>query len=166
MKGTARIAASRAIRRGDERMKIRRVITSLLALLLVATSGYGQAWLLHAHDEHPWHAHAIDLSGDVGPGRGDPIPGDDHEHDEALPLESSDEGIIVVVRLELAISGGAASDVRAAGGILAANPTSICQALPAALVHDGPEWQRRCAHAVSASRAIESLLRSNHALLI
>lgn len=145
---------------------MRRGLTSSLALLAVASSGNGQAWLLHAHDEHPWHAHAIDLADGLEPVRGDSMPGDDHEHDELLSLQSSDEGIVVVLNSEPAISGCAASDVQSALGTLGSNPISICQALPVSLMHDARLWQRQCAHVATSSRAIESVLRSNHALLI
>jgi hypothetical protein len=75
-------------------------------------------------------------------------------------------GIIVVLNSEPAISGCAASDVQSALDTPGSSPTSICQALPASLMHDARLWQRQCAHAVTPSRAIDSVLRSNHALLI
>jgi hypothetical protein len=144
---------------------IRRFLTSLFVLLVVATCGNGQTWLLHAHEEHAWHAHAIESSGGLGPGRGNSMPGDDHEHDEPLPLESADDTILVVLRSEPAISGSASPDVQLAIGSSGTSAGPISTALTPSLTSDTQLWQQQCAHA-TALRALDTILRSNHALLI
>ncbi len=146
-------------------MMIRRVVATLLALLVVATSGGGRAWLLHAHDEHPWHAHAIDASGDPGLMRSDSHSDDGHEHDESLPLDPSDEGIVVVLKAAPAIASYGPGVENGGPGSLSANvPAAIATTTSSMTAGTPPRGQ--CAHAATASRAIESLLRSNHALLI
>lgn len=146
-------------------MMIRR---TLVVLLVVGASGNGQAWLLHAHDEHPWHAHAIDLSGGLGSVSSDSLPSNGHEHDDPLPLESSDAGIVVVLNSAPAIPGSTASDVQLTLGAFSSNPTvtSTCQALSTSTMHEARLWQRQCAHPWTSPRSVESLLRSNHAILI
>jgi len=146
-------------------MMHRRVVTTLLTLLVVGTSGNGQAWLLHAHDEHPWHAHAIDPSGGIGPMRSDSHSDDGYEHDESLPPDPSDEGIVVVLESGPAIA-------RCGSGVGNAGPSSLTTTLlpvfattTAAMTGDA-QPREQCAHTTNASRTVESLLRSNHALLI
>jgi hypothetical protein len=144
---------------------IRRVAATLLALLVVATSGSGQAWLLHAHDEHPWHAHAIDASGGLGSMRSDSRSDDGHEHDESLPVDPSDEGILVVLKSAPAIASYGPGAGPSSPGSLCSNVSpAIATAAFSMTVDTQP--RERCAHTATASRAIESLLRGNHALLI
>ena len=140
-------------------------MTTLLTLLVVATSGHGQAWLLHAHDEHPWHAHALHASGGVGPMRGDSRSDGDHEHDESLPLDPSDEGIVVVLKSAPAIASGSPGTENTGASVLSATVLPVLATTTSAMTADA-QPRERCAHTATASRAVESLLRSNHALLI
>jgi hypothetical protein len=145
-------------------MMIRRVVTTLLASLLVATSGNGQAWLLHAHDEHPWHAHAIDASGGLGPTGTSSRADDDHEHDESLPLDPSDEGTVVALKSGPAIARCGSGIEHAGRGFLSAILPPVWATTASSMTAGAQPWEQ-CAH-TTASRAVESLLRSNHALLI
>lgn len=144
---------------------LRRGLTVSFSFLVLATCGNGQAWLLHAHEEHPWHAHAIESSDGLGPVRGDSMPGDEHEHDESLPLELPDDVILVVLRTEPAISGNASPDVQSVLGSSVTSAGPISTALTPSLVTDTRPWQQQCAH-ITVLRAVDTILRSNHALLI
>jgi len=144
---------------------MQRGMSVVLAILVAAVFGNGQAYLLHAHDEDPWHAHAMDAAGGLGPMRSDSHPHDGHEHDESFPLDPSDEGIVVVLKSAPAIPSYGPGAGPWSPEPLCANVSPAIATATSSMTAD-MQPRERCAHPATASRAVESLLRSNHALLI
>lgn len=136
----------------------------VLAILVGASFGNGQAWLLHAHDEHALHAHAIDLSRGASPMRGDSGSGDDHGHGESLPFGFSNEGIVVVLQSEPAIASFRPGTGLSGPGSLLSSVLPASATTASSIMTDARP-QQRCAHA-TVLRAVDTILRSNHALLI
>lgn len=143
---------------------MRRTLSFWLVVLAATPSGIGQAWLLHEHGEHPWHAHAIAWNpGDERPD-GQRSPGDDHE--DSIPPGGPDQGIVVVFKSEAAATGRCFSGGQSAIGLSMFRPAVQTQAGAPCLAPIAQSAQRHCAHASTSSRRIEAVLRSNHALLI
>ncbi|MBI4717373.1 MAG: hypothetical protein HY763_06185 [Planctomycetes bacterium] len=145
---------------------VRRLLSSLLALAIVATSGNGQGWLVHAHDDHAWHGHALQQPEFTPPGYGDHSSDDDHRHDAPARDCPADEGIVLVIKSGVAVGGrwdgGARTTAKAA-----------CRPIPVGVDPQtrpvAGRWALHLppgAYGGGPSSAIASLLRTNHALLI
>lgn len=167
--GVVRLYARRSVLRRElvlSMAMMRRALSFLLIMPVVATSGIGQAWLLHEHREHPWHAHAIAWAPCDERPDGLRNPGDDHEHNNSIPLGGADEGMVLVFKSEAAAAGRCFSGGQSAIGVSMFRPAVQTQATAPCLAPIARLAQRHCAHASSSSRRIEPVLRSNHALLI
>ena len=145
---------------------MRRALSFLLVMPVVATSGIGQAWLLHEHREHPWHAHAIAWAPCDERPDGQRSPGDDHEHEDSIPPGGPDEGIVVVFKSEAAATGRCFYCGQSAIGRSVSSTALHTQVIAPSLAPIAQLAQRHCAHTSTSSRHIDALLRSNHALLI
>jgi len=144
----------------------RAVTVSLLVALLPAMSGDGQAWLLHAHDEHPWHVHVLNPPCDHAPQSPREMPTGTHEHGDSRPGDSSGEGVVVVFPSGSAIARRCHSGIPVPSIFASPSSDSGVEAAVAPMIFDARFRWASCSPIERRLRTLDLLLSTSHALLI